>query len=96
VFIYIGAIMPWSAFGNFAGITPWRLVVLGICVMLLRRLPWVIALVCLVFSQSPFSLTLEKVHFIPALPTWREAGFAGFFGPIGKLLEHEPYPGKRI
>jgi hypothetical protein len=37
--------MPWDQFGNFWSITPWRLVVLGICVMLVRRLPWVWALV---------------------------------------------------
>ncbi|KAK4688341.1 sodium/hydrogen antiporter, partial [Tremellales sp. Uapishka_1] len=67
IFLYIGAIMPWSEFGNYASITPWRLVILGITVMLLRRLPWVVAM----------------VHWIPALPTWREAAFAGFFGPIG-------------
>ncbi|KAL7424782.1 hypothetical protein Q5752_000466 [Cryptotrichosporon argae] len=67
VFLYIGAILPWSEFGNFAGLSPWRLVVLGILVMLLRRLPWVLAV----------------GKFIPALETWREAAFAGWFGPIG-------------
>ncbi|BEI91478.1 uncharacterized protein CcaverHIS019_0402980 [Cutaneotrichosporon cavernicola] len=41
IFLFIGAIMPWDQFGNFWSITPWRLVVLGICVMLVRRLPWV-------------------------------------------------------
>ena len=66
MFLYIGAILPWSQFTEFS-LTPWRLVVLGILVMLVRRLPWVLAL----------------SHFIPALPTWRESIFAGFFGPIG-------------
>jgi NhaP-type Na+/H+ or K+/H+ antiporter len=37
--------MPWSEFGNFWGITPWRMVVLGICIMLVRRIPAVMALV---------------------------------------------------
>jgi len=50
IFLYIGAIMPWNEFGNFEQITPWRLVVLGILVMLVRRLPWV---VLLVRSQAP-------------------------------------------
>lgn len=44
--------MPWSEFGNFWGITPWRLVVLGILVILLRRLPWVLLLVSRSTSQS--------------------------------------------
>lgn len=64
-FLYIGAILPWSGFGDH--FSPWRLVVLGILVMLVRRLPWVLA--------------LRKM--IPALPSFREAAFAGFFGPIG-------------
>lgn len=38
VFIYIGAILPWSAFGE-AGV--WRLVVIAILLLLFRRLPWV-------------------------------------------------------
>lgn len=38
--------MPWSEFGgDFYGIEPWKLVLLGITVMLLRRLPWVVVLV---------------------------------------------------
>lgn len=64
---YSGSIMPWSHFGNFWGVTPWRLVVLGILVMIVRRVPWVIAM----------------VKVIPTLPTFYEACFAGFFGPIG-------------
>ncbi|ORX36017.1 Sodium/hydrogen exchanger family-domain-containing protein [Kockovaella imperatae] len=66
IFLYIGAILPWAQFSEF-NLTPWRLVVLGILVMICRRLPWVLAL----------------SHFIPTLPTWRESLFAGFFGPIG-------------
>lgn len=45
IFLYIGAVIPWTHFSNFYDITPWRLVVLGVTVMLLRRLPWVLALV---------------------------------------------------
>ncbi|WWC58656.1 uncharacterized protein I303_101200 [Kwoniella dejecticola CBS 10117] len=66
IFLYVGAILPWADFGRF-GITPWRLVVLGILIMLCRRLPWVWAL----------------SRWIPALRTTRESVFAGFFGPIG-------------
>lgn len=47
--------------------TAWRLVVLAILVLLVRRLPVVLAL----------------YKFIPAIKTWREAVFTGWFGPIG-------------
>lgn len=40
--MYIGAVIPWNEFGNYWDITPWRLVLLGITVMLARRLPWVL------------------------------------------------------
>ncbi|PWN22554.1 hypothetical protein BCV69DRAFT_281530 [Microstroma glucosiphilum] len=67
VFIYIGAIIPWGFYHTDGGIEAWRIVVLGITVLLLRRPPWVIA----------------SMKIIPALSTWGEAAFAGFFGPIG-------------
>jgi NhaP-type Na+/H+ or K+/H+ antiporter len=68
VFIYIGTIMPWGAFGNAEiGLQPWRLVVLGILVLLFRRLPFVLA--------------AKKI--IPDLTSWQEATFAGWFGPMG-------------
>ncbi|ORZ12755.1 Sodium/hydrogen exchanger family-domain-containing protein [Absidia repens] len=68
VFVYIGAIIPWSEFGNAAiGLSPWRLVVIAILILLFRRLPIVIAL-------KPF---------MPAMKTYREAIFSGHFGPIG-------------
>ncbi|WVW82386.1 hypothetical protein I302_104393 [Kwoniella bestiolae CBS 10118] len=66
IFLYIGAIIPWSDFSKYS-LSPWRLVVLGILIMLVRRLPWVWAL----------------SRWIPALKTTRESVFAGFFGPIG-------------
>ncbi|KAK6905786.1 hypothetical protein L486_06867 [Kwoniella mangroviensis CBS 10435] len=66
IFLYVGAIIPWSDFSKYS-LSPWRLVVLGILIMLLRRLPWVWAL----------------SRWIPALKTHRESVFAGFFGPIG-------------
>ncbi|WVQ97379.1 hypothetical protein IAU59_004491 [Kwoniella sp. CBS 9459] len=66
VFLYIGAIIPWGDFTQY-GMTPWRLVILGILIMLVRRLPWVWVL----------------SRWIPSLRTTRESVFAGFFGPIG-------------
>jgi len=67
-FVYIGATMPFSSW-NDATLTlvPWKLAVLGISIMLLRRLPIVIL--------------LQKV--VPDLKTHREAIFSGHFGPIG-------------
>jgi hypothetical protein len=83
IFLYIGAVMPWNHFGDWYGITPWRLVVLGILVMLVRRLPWVMVLVRLAAPMIPFQSDMSQSRWIPTLPTWREAVFAGFFGPIG-------------
>ncbi|ORX50878.1 hypothetical protein DM01DRAFT_1408872 [Hesseltinella vesiculosa] len=68
VFVYIGATIPWSLFqDDYLQLTVWRLVVLAILVLLFRRLPIVIAL----------------YKFVPAIHTWREALFTGWFGPIG-------------
>ena len=62
IFLYIGAILPWSHFGGYFDITPWRLVVLGLCVMIARRLPWVLALVS---AHAIFHLKLAN----PRSPT---------------------------
>ncbi|KAI8336867.1 Sodium/hydrogen exchanger family-domain-containing protein [Choanephora cucurbitarum] len=68
VFIYIGAIIPWSDFGNpELGLTPWRLVVIAILILVFRRLP---------------ALVLLK-PVMPAMKTYREAIFSGWFGPMG-------------
>ncbi|GAA5813344.1 hypothetical protein MFLAVUS_006821 [Mucor flavus] len=68
VFVYIGAIIPWEDFGNAdLGLTAWRLVVLAILILLFRRLPILIL--------------LKPV--MPALKTYREAIFSGWFGPMG-------------
>ncbi|KAF9105974.1 hypothetical protein BGX29_010846 [Mortierella sp. GBA35] len=67
-FIYIGASIPFSSFNDASlGLSVWRLIVLAIVILLFRRMPFVIAL-------KPL---------IPALNTYRDAAFAGWFGPIG-------------
>ncbi|KAL9000332.1 MAG: hypothetical protein Q9169_001049 [Polycauliona sp. 2 TL-2023] len=67
-FVYLGSVIPWDQYNNpLIGLTPWRLVVISILVLLFRRIPIVLAL-------KPF---------IPDVKTWREALFAGHFGPIG-------------
>ncbi|RDW94782.1 putative Na(+) antiporter 1 [Coleophoma crateriformis] len=67
-FVYLGTIIPWEQYNSPAlGLTPWRLVVIAIFVILFRRIPIMMAL-------KPL---------IPDIKTWREALFAGHFGPIG-------------
>ncbi|THC97819.1 hypothetical protein EYZ11_002672 [Aspergillus tanneri] len=67
-FVYFGSIIPWADFNNPAiGLTPWRLVVIALLVIFFRRIP--------------IMLLLKPI--IPDVKTWREALFAGHFGPIG-------------
>ncbi|RPA74747.1 hypothetical protein BJ508DRAFT_30108 [Ascobolus immersus RN42] len=67
-FVYFGAIIPWKHYNAPEwGITPWRLVVIALFVIFFRRIP--------------IMLALKPV--IPDIKTWREALFAGHFGPIG-------------
>ncbi|KAM0321640.1 hypothetical protein ACHAQA_009996 [Verticillium albo-atrum] len=67
-FVYLGTIIPWEQYNNIAGgLTAWRLVVLAILVIFFRRIP----------------IMLVLKPFIPDIKTWREALFAGHFGPIG-------------
>lgn len=67
-FVYLGTIIPWEDYDNAEfGISPWRLIIIAIFVILFRRIP---------------AMLLFK-PFIPDIKTWREALFAGHFGPIG-------------
>ena len=67
-FVYLGAVIPWQQYNApQLGLTPWRLVVIAIFVIFFRRIPIMLAL-------KPL---------IPDIKTWREALFAGHFGPIG-------------
>ena len=67
-FVYLGSVIPWEQYNAPSlGLTPWRLVVISIFVILFRRIPIMLAL-------KPI---------IPDVKTWREALFAGHFGPIG-------------
>ncbi|KAK0431883.1 Cation/H+ exchanger, partial [Armillaria borealis] len=64
-FVYIGAWLPFNTFNSpELGITPWRLVVLFIAILALRRIPSVLLL----------------YKWIPEIRTWREALFSGHFG----------------
>lgn len=64
-FVYIGAWMPFNMFNApELGITPWRLVVLFIAVLFLRRIPSMLLL----------------YRWVPEISTWKEALFSGHFG----------------
>ena len=66
-FVYIGA---WLPFGQFhvseVGVTPWRLLVLMLVILALRRIPSLLLL----------------YKFLPEVANWREALFCGHFGPV--------------
>lgn len=67
-FVYFGSVIPWEDYNApDLGLTPWRLVVIALLVIFFRRIP--------------IMLALKPV--IPDVKTWREALFAGHFGPIG-------------
>ncbi|PWY67581.1 hypothetical protein BO94DRAFT_590848 [Aspergillus sclerotioniger CBS 115572] len=67
-FVYFGSIIPWEDYNNPSiGLVPWRLVVIALLVIFFRRIP--------------IMLMLKPI--IPDVKTWREALFAGHFGPIG-------------
>jgi sodium/hydrogen antiporter len=67
-FVYLGTIIPWAQYNSPEhGLEPWRLVVIAIFVIFFRRIP----------------IMLACKPFIPDIKTWREALFAGHFGPIG-------------
>ena len=67
IFIWYGAICPWVSFRVNNVIPTYRLVFLGILILLLRRLPVVLAM---------HKKITEIEHF-------QQAAFVGFFGPIG-------------
>ncbi|KAE8449724.1 hypothetical protein EG329_007499 [Mollisiaceae sp. DMI_Dod_QoI] len=67
VFIWFGAICPWALFRVNDIIPIYRLIFLGILILLLRRLP-------VVFAMHKFIHQIEEK---------RQAIFVGFFGPIG-------------
>ncbi|KAJ5105196.1 hypothetical protein NUU61_002543 [Penicillium alfredii] len=67
MFMWFGAVCPWSSFLNNNVIPIYRLIFLGILILLVRRLPIVLA--------------MHK--YISQIENFSQAAFAGFFGPIG-------------
>ncbi|KAK9316694.1 Sodium/hydrogen exchanger family-domain-containing protein [Lipomyces starkeyi] len=67
-FVYFGSIVPWNLYNApQLGISPWKLSILAILIILFRRIP----------------VMLMIKPIVPDIRTWREALFCGHFGPIG-------------
>ncbi|KIV87105.1 hypothetical protein PV11_02674 [Exophiala sideris] len=67
VFLWFGAVCPWASFRTNDYIPIYRLIFLGILILLLRRVP-------IVFAMHKKIQEIEEVQ---------QAIFVGFFGPIG-------------
>ncbi|KAK9417485.1 putative Sodium/hydrogen exchanger family-domain-containing protein [Seiridium unicorne] len=67
IFLWYGAVCPWVMFAHNSVIPIYRLIPLGILILLLRR--------------PPVLFALSK--FIPQLKDHRQTVFMGFFGPVG-------------
>lgn len=77
IFMWYGAVCPWNSFLHNDVVPIWRLVLLGVLVLVLRRLPFVLA----------------AHRYIPQISqghngggggsSLRQALFVGFFGPVG-------------
>lgn len=67
VFMWFGAVCPWSKFVDNDVIPLYRLIFLGVLVLLFRRIPVILAM----------------HTYIPQIEEFRQAAFVGFFGPVG-------------
>ena len=70
MFVYFGTTIPWSQFNSSKPtslMTPWRLTILLVLILCTRRIP----------------IVMLMKRFIPDIRTYREALFAGHFGPMG-------------
>jgi hypothetical protein len=67
IFIWYGAVCPWASFRVNDVIPIYRLIFLGVLILLFRRVPVVLA--------------MHK--YIPEIERFHQAAFVGFFGPIG-------------
>lgn len=67
IFMWFGAVCPWSSFLQNDTIPIYRLIFLGILILLVRRMP-------VVFAMHKWIHQIEHLQ---------QAAFVGFFGPIG-------------
>jgi hypothetical protein len=71
-FIYIGAWLPFDQFDiSELGITPWRLVLLMLVILALRRIPFIFIIYKLIPNE---------------VSNWRQALLCGYFGPVSSFL----------
>jgi len=84
IFIWFGAICPWASFANNDVIPIYRLIFLGILILLLRLVAlrdFFPNIILISFRRLPIVFAMHK--FIPQIEEKRQAIFVGFFGPIG-------------
>lgn len=83
VFIWFGAICPWSSFGDNTIIPVYRLIFLGVLILLLRYVrPYVLLTIAnAIIRRLPIVFAMHK--YIHQIEEKRQAIFMGFFGPIG-------------
>jgi NhaP-type Na+/H+ or K+/H+ antiporter len=84
IFIWFGAICPWASFAHNTVIPIYRLIFLGILILLLRLVVdrFLFLFIKLITSRRlPIVFTMHK--FIHQIEEKRQAIFVGFFGPIG-------------
>ena len=67
IFIWYGAVCPWASFRLNDVIPIYRLIFLGVLILLFRRVP----------------VVLGMHKYIPEIEHFQQAAFVGFFGPIG-------------
>jgi sodium/hydrogen antiporter len=67
IFLWFGAVCPWSSFAHNDVIPIYRLIALGVLVLVFRRMP-------VVFAMQRYIHQIEQ---------FSHAAFVGFFGPIG-------------
>ena len=67
IFMWFGAVCPWSMFAQNNIIPIYRLIFLGILILLVRRMP-------VIFAMHKYIHQIENLF---------QAAFVGFFGPIG-------------
>lgn len=67
IFMWFGAVCPWASFAHNDIIPIYRLIFLGILILLVRRVP-------IVFAMHKYIRQIENKF---------QASFVGFFGPIG-------------
>lgn len=70
-FIYIGAWLPFNQYDiPEIGLSPWRLIVIVLVILSLRRIPCILIL----------------YKWLPEVSNWRESLFCGHFGPVSLLM----------